>query len=1243
MTRFNITLLGRPQIKLDGVPVKVPTLRAIPMLAYLAVTGTSQTRETLANLLWSESSSTHALGSLRTTLWRLNSSGLGEWIVLDHNEISLNYQKTIDVDVLEFKEKINQSTTHGHSSSQICLLCIPILTEAVELYHGEFLYGINLSKAQPFDEWRLQEGETLQILYLDALERLVRGHRTFGNFTLAIEFARRRLKYDKYNESAQYDLLQLYFLTGQRTAAINHYKQYINLVSRELGIEPSDDFTRLYKQILGGRTPPAASKKLNAPILLTADVENASLYWTHTGKEKATILSKYHDIFKETCKLFGGQILQKSDDNITVLFDNGQPLHCAVTIHLKMKKMDWGIAGIPKIRMVVYSTTTDSDQKKSFSMITRTASNLLSIGWGGQVLLTEQTLRDLDLPAGSQVKDLGHHSFTDSRESIHVYELHHPHLPPIEHLPLQSLVPQSVNFPVLSPAFIGRDDELEQLSKLLDAPDNRIVSLVGPGGVGKTSLVVQFANQVASHFSDGTFFVSLAHVQDPDLIPINLAEILKFSFLGPSNYYEQLGNYLKHKNILLIFDNFEHLQLGGTKFLASLLNQTQYLKILVTTRERLNLISETIMEIQGLPVPALERIENSESYSSVRLFLNTAQRISPTFKYENNAAAIIRICRLVNGLPLGIILAASCVRAYNCEKIEEEIHNNIDFLATTAPDLSLRHSSLRAVFDNSWRLLSEDERIILARLSIFQVPFTAHAAMEICMASPRSIAAYVDKSLLQRQGEIRYEMLNTFQQYASEKLEALDDELTITRTKFCDYYVDFCTEKHQELNSAIQKQGIEALTSEIENIQTAWDWMIDSNRWDMISKVKEPLLAYYVILGNFVQGRELFRLALQKLDSLKTPSMDLTRASMQQLEAWLTFRIGFTAEGLAGLNKSIETFHQYNSQWDVAMTSLFLAEAYRTLGNPGQAEINIRDALRILHQDSMTKSNYIVAFTAHCQSVLGTILMENSDLEAARMNIEASLATHNQLGTYYGTIHPTMGLAKLAYLQGDYAQARDLYLQALDTAIFMGDQRDEATIHNNLSDIYQEMASPSDSYQHLHSALQLCNETGDHRLKAIILNNLAYHQLRYLQHPSEAIRTYHESIEIFSTIGDLRGIVYSYYDISKAYLEVGLLKEAANFCSRSLQTALTLDSIPLTLHALHGYANLFINTDELERALRLCHLIEHHPQVEPDTQKRAIATRVEIETRLPAETIDAAHGWADSANLQDVIDQVLSG
>ena len=1244
MSRLTISLLGPPQITLDGVPVKISTLRAIPLLAYLAITGTSQTRETLASLLWSDSTQSHALASLRTTLWRIKSAGLDGWILTENDEISLNYHKSLEIDVVDFRTKINKCTTHGHPPSQICLYCIPALTDAIDLYHGEFMSGFNLSKAQAFDDWRLQESETLQIIYLDALERLVKGHRTFGDFNLAIQFARTWLRHDRYNETAQYDLLQLYMITGQRAAAINQYKRFKDFLSHDLGIQPSDEITNLYKQILRERLTLPATPKVKTPVFLIADIEKAALLWDKVGDEKANILSIYQNIFIETSKRFGGQILQKSEDNITVLFENGQPLHCAVTIHLKIRKTDWGSADLPDIRlirMVLYSTATDDDGGDNFSMITHSASKLLSISWGGQIVFSEQILRLLDQPPGARIKDLGFHTLRDIKGPVHLYELLHPHLPAIEHTPLQSGSSQFINFPNLSPAFVGREAELKLLAELVESPDNRIISLVGPGGIGKTRLAVQFATQVAEHFSDGVLFISLASIQDPDHIPIALADTLKFSFFGPSGQNEQLGNYLHRMKALLVFDNFEHLRQEGAKFLAFLISRTHQLKILVTTRERLNMLAETIMEIRGLPVPLSETAENAEIYSSIRLFQQNAQRISQRFSLEMNLSAIIRICQLVNGHPLGIILASSWVRVYSCSQIDEEINKNIDFLTCNAPDLALRHRSLRAVFDNSWELLSQSERIILSRLSVFRAPFTSHTAQGICDASPQVLGDLNDKSLLHFQNN-RYEILETFQQYVQGKLEAIEDEYLITRTKFIDYYVDFCQQKGQELNTALQRKALEEMISEIENIRTAWNWLVNSDRWDDIRTIKQSIMIYHVMLGSFVQAREFFRLALSRLNHLNDPNLDLIHASILQDESWMTVRIGFITEGLQGLFSSLETFRQYNSSWDIVLSLMFLAETHRILRNHQQGKKYIDEALQLIDSVDFPRSNYLVAISANCKSILGMLLIALGDYDQAEANLQSSLATHRKIGTYYGTILPLQGLGRLAYLNGEFIRSRDLYLQALETATNIYDQRGMALIHNNLAAIYEAISSPTEAYHHVLIALKLSKETGDRRLAAIILNNIAYDQLSYLMHPSEAIRTYHESSTIFSELGDLRGVTYSYYDISKAYLKVGLVDEARNYCLRSLNTALTLDSIPLVLHALHGFVHLYTNTNEPEKALRLCNFLENHPQIEPDTKKRVIVSRVELEIILPPETIQSARNWSKSTNLQDIIDHVLT-
>jgi predicted ATPase/DNA-binding SARP family transcriptional activator len=1240
MARLSISLLGPPKIAIDGVPQKITTHRVIPLLAYLAINGHGQTRETLANLLWSDSNLPHALASLRTTLWRLKLAGLEDWINLEQDEISLNNEKSIEVDAMEFKANIARCTAHGHPPSQICLYCIPALTEAAELYRGEFMSGFTLSKASAFDDWRIQEGEALYLSYLDTLERLIKGHRTFGDFNLAIQYARRLLTHDRYNENAQYDLLQLYSITGQRAAAINQYKRYKDFLARDLGIQPSQEITNLHKLILSGRAAPPVVDKGKTPIFLVADIEKADLLWAQPGARKADVISTLHTIFRETSKQFKGYILQKSEDSITVLFEKGQPLHFAVTIHLKLKKTDWGTAGPPNIRMVLYSTITSNESKNTFSRITRAAANLLSISWGGQILFSQETLNYLDRPPGSKFKDLGFHTLKDVREPIHVYEVLHPHLPTIEHPPLQSGGSQLINFPTHTPVFVGRETELKELADFIESPDYHIISLVGPGGVGKTRLALQFATQIASRFSDGAYFISLAPIHDPDLIPIVLADALKFSFYGPKNHTEQLGNYLHHMNALLVFDNFEHLGLEGAKFLAFLLSQTHHIKILVTTRERLNLISELVLEVHGLLVPPSETTQDVESYSAIRLFQQNARRISPRFTLEHNTSTIIRICQLVNGLPLGIILASSWVRVYNCLQIAEEIHKSIDFLESSAPDLPPRQRSLRAVFDNSWELLSTEERIILSRLSIFQVAFTSFTAQEICSASPLVLTTFLDKSLLYFQNE-RYEMLETFHQYAFGKLKSFNEEFTATRKKYIQYYVDFCLQKNLELNTSAQRQALDEMISEFENIRTAWTWMVECGDWDLIAKVKQSLLTYHVMTGNFIQGRELFRLALNKINNSNDPSLRLYLASIQQSDAWMTIRNGFITEGLQGLTSSYETFRLYSSTWEVFLSLLFLGDANRMLGNFRLAKSYIEDALQLANESDFPKSNEIIATIAHCKSILGVIFIEMGEYDQAHTYLKTSLTTHQRIGTHWGSIQPLQGLGKLAYLKGEFIQARDLYLQALETAEKIYDQRGMTLIHNNLSAPYEVIANPIESYQHILTALNLCKETGDRRLTALILNNLAYHQWRYLHRPSEAIRTYHESIEIFSNLGDLRGVAFSFYDISKAYLQVGLVDEARDYCLRSLQTAMTLDSLPLVLHALHGFINIYAHTKEDERALRLCNLIENHPQIEPDTQKRVIVSRAELEIKIPSEIAHAARQWAHLTKLQDTISQIL--
>ncbi|HXD09397.1 MAG TPA: helix-turn-helix domain-containing protein, partial [Anaerolineales bacterium] len=279
--------------------------------------------------------------------------------------------------------------------------------------------------------------------------------------------------------------------------------------------------------------------------------------------------------------------------------------------------------------------------------------------------------------------------------------------------------PSKINLPVLPTPLIGRQHEVDELSKLLRDPQCHMLTLVGPGGIGKTRLAIGAASLCQQNFADGVYFIPLASIQATRLLVPAIADSIGFTFQAASSLEPkaQLLNYLNHKHSLLLVDNLEHL-LGDpavVEFLAELMEKTTKLKLLVTSRETVGLQGEWVFEVQGLPIPDGMAVEGT----AVELFLQRARRASVSFDATlEQFPAILRICRLVNGIPLGIELAAAWVRTLACDEIAHEIEQGLDFLSTSAKDLPARHRSMRAVFNHSWKLLSHEEQEVLLLLSV---------------------------------------------------------------------------------------------------------------------------------------------------------------------------------------------------------------------------------------------------------------------------------------------------------------------------------------------------------------------------------------------------------------------------------------------------------------------------------------------------------------------------------------------
>jgi len=413
-----------------------------------------------------------------------------------------------------------------------------------------------------------------------------------------------------------------------------------------------------------------------------------------------------------------------------------------------------------------------------------------------------------------------------------------------------SLQPAPVLYriPLQPTPLLGRDSELAAMERLFNDKQCRLLTLTGMGGIGKTHLAIEFATRQQPAFPAGVFYVALAPINSADAIVPAVADVFGFVFSGPSDPKEQLINYLSvqlNQPMLLVLDNLEHLLVQASaegrpvavELVSEFLQRLPNIKILATSRERLNLQGEWTYELHGLAVPPKEFSDKLEDYSAAALFLQSALRTKADFDLTSKEqTAIIQICQLLDGTPLAIELAAAWVGMLSCQEILEEIHTNIGFLTTSMRDVPERHRSLRATFDHSWKLLSEHERYVLSRLSVFRGGFDRIAAEKIACSTLPLLASLVSKSLVRRIQEGRYDLHEVIRQYAMSRLDEDEERCLESCDLHSEYYLNLASEYEKKLKSASQQAAMHEMTIELDNLRMAWVWGI--KRGDQTQQIR---------------------------------------------------------------------------------------------------------------------------------------------------------------------------------------------------------------------------------------------------------------------------------------------------------------------------------------------------------------------------------------------------------------------
>ena len=683
---------------------------------------------------------------------------------------------------------------------------------------------------------------------------------------------------------------------------------------------------------------------------------------------------------------------------------------------------------------------------------------------------------------------------------------------------------RDTQLPTVGTTFVGRETEGEQLRAALLDPAVPLVTLVGPGGVGKSRLALAAATNLLGAFANGVYFVALAGVDDREGLVTALAGVLGLTFQASAEPEQQLLAYLRQRETLLILDNFEHL-LAAVDLIERLLAQSPRLKLLVTSRERLNLQRERLFVLTGLTLPPLDgEMAALGRFSSVQLFLARAQQAAPGFTPTAvDLPPIATICRLVDGLPLGIELAAAWTEHYSCAEIGAALAENLDFLQSTQLDRPQRHRSLRAVFTYSWQLLAPSEQLALAQMSIFRGVFSRAAAQTVTQVALPQLLALVNKSLVRVVAPGRYLLHELVRQFA-----AAAQTSTATRPQFEEvqrcharYYLQLVAEQEGLFGQQPQKV-VDQLLQELENIRQAWRWGVDQALVLELTAAVANLARLFDLAGFYREAATTWQLALRAWPVTASPFALPVNALVSQLalEAARTQNVlGDYAQAISYATQALDLCAAGAA---LPATTALLAMVYQQLGFAHYRRGDHAAALPLLQKAvTVAETSQQGRVIADCLLSLGEVQMYQGDA-AGRAGFARALALYRQSEDRRGEGAALYSLGLFAQMQSDFAQAQAFYEEALRIHRALGDRHHEAITLNGLAGLYAKANNFADADRCLQQTLQLAHAIGYQIGEVNALNSLGVNQMHQGKNAA-AQRYYEQALVIARQSGYRRG------------------------------------------------------------------------------------------------------------------------
>ena len=672
------------------------------------------------------------------------------------------------------------------------------------------------------------------------------------------------------------------------------------------------------------------------------------------------------------------------------------------------------------------------------------------------------------------------------------------------------------NLPAPPTPFVGREPEVARVVERLLDPQCRQLTLIGIGGVGKTRLSLQAAANLMGAFADGVWFVPLAGVQM--MADLATAIITALGLTPPKGDATRfLVDYLAGRELLLVLDNFEHL-IPAADLLAEILTRGPQIKALVTSRERLNLQAEAVFVVDPLPIPSLTDEDGKvdlRAFSSVKLFAERASRSLLGFTLDDETLpGVAAICRLVNGLPLGIELAASWVDQFTCAEIAEAIGRNQDFLTTTQQDVPPRQRSLRAVFDHSWQLLAPSEQAALAKAAVFPSAFSRNAALAVAETEIATLAALTHKSLLRLLSPGRYAMHEVVRQFAGEELQARFD-MGAGQRRHSQYYLEFVAGWEGMLWGDENSRAYSQILLEIDNVRAAWRWAAQHEMPDELRATLKALPRFYVVAGLYREAVSLLQLALDQLPTQADPAILALRSQLHNEAARLLHHLSDYPASAAAAEEALALADHLADTRLRASALRSLADALYQQGERPRAQEMMADALRLAQASGSAE------LEADCQLGYGDMLMYRGDPQVDDAH-QAALTLYRQLGDRCGEAWTLNSMGIAAAFQKRYADSQGFFAAAVEIFRLLGDRPSTGRALNNLAAIYVLQKEYGQSEPILMQSLTLSRQNGYRLGEVQTLTNLT-EALRGQGKRAEARRYCEDALTLSRTLGHVRG------------------------------------------------------------------------------------------------------------------------